>query len=297
MSEKLPRLGKGLGALIPDLEPHVITSVSTINIELIRPNRFQPRRLFDQDKLLELSESIKENGLIQPLVVVKIDDTGYELIAGERRLEACKLAGLTDVPIYVREVSEKERLILSIVENVQREDLTPIEEAKAYQQLAEDFQLTHLDIAKIMGKDRATITNALRLLKLSDTIQGFIEAKQISPGHARAILSVAENLQEKFTKEIINHQLSVRRAEEMAKSYSGLDTNPVYSPQKPTLPKAKILENKYLDAIEAKITNIVRAKVKIVEKENAGGDIIISFKDQDHLEEILNIINRELNTI
>ncbi|MCL1826445.1 MAG: ParB/RepB/Spo0J family partition protein [Candidatus Cloacimonetes bacterium] len=278
MSSKMSRLGRGIEVLIPDVEEPVPGGVTTVDVSYIKANKYQPRKKFDQEKLQELSESIKENGLIQPIVVCQNSDTDYELIAGERRLEACKMAGLTTIPVYIRAVTEKERLVLAIIENVQREDLTPIEEARAYQQLIDEFSLTHLDVAKIMSKDRATVTNALRLLKLSEGIQAMIENKEISSGHARAILSVSEEKQEEFARDIVTKQYTVRKAEEEAPAYNA-ETGKVKKP-----PKSKILEPKYIRDIENNISGMIGYPVKIKEKKNGAGEIVIAFQSADELD-------------
>ena len=154
--------------------------VTTLRISEIVPNRYQPRRTFDKDKLQELADSLRENGIIQPIIVTKRDDALYELIAGERRLEASKLAGFREIPVIVRSVTPKEQLQFAIIENVQREDLNAIEVAKAYQQLNEEFNLTHAQISEIVGKDRATISNFIRLLKLNEQIQNMILSNFLS---------------------------------------------------------------------------------------------------------------------
>ena len=286
MSIRMSRLGRGLEKLIPDIETPVPGGLTTVQISYIRANRYQPRRKFDQEKLIELSESIKENGLIQPVVVCKHSDTDFELIAGERRLEACKIAGLHEIPIYIRDVTEKERLVLAIIENVQREDLSPIEEARAYQQLIDDFNLTHLDVSKIMSKDRATVTNTLRLLKLSENIQAMIENKEISPGHARAILSVAEDKQEAFAEDIIRKQLTVRRAEEEAQNYNRV------SETKKSPPRSPSFTSKFLSEIEEAISDSIGYAARIKEKRNSSGEIIIPFASLNELNQIVkNITN------
>ena len=302
------RLGRGLESLIQDVDATVTGAISTIKVEYVRRNRFQPRKTFDADKLKELSDSIKENGLIQPIVVAKHTDTDFELIAGERRLEACKLAGIMTIPVYIKEVSDKERLVLAIIENVQREDLSPIEEAKAYQRLIEEFGFSHQDIAKTMNKDRATVTNILRLLKLSEKIQDLIEKKIITSGHARAILSLNEDLQDRFTNEIIEKQYSVRQAEEEARHFD--ESVELISNQQGAEPisieyqdeigtgtalgknhkKKKIYEKKYLKDMEENIGNSFGMNVKIKERKNATGDIIIHFENKEMLEKLANYL-------
>lgn len=193
-----------------------IPGISMLPVELIKANEFQPRRDFDEVALQELSQSIKENGLIQPLVVRK-NGNHYELIAGERRLRASKLAGLKMLPVVVRKSTDREALELAIVENIQREDLNCVDEGLAYFQLMQEFSLSQEELAKKMGKDRATIANALRILKLSDTILSHLKKGQLSRGHAKALLSVEDvQAREKLAKEILDKNLSVRQAEKAA---------------------------------------------------------------------------------
>jgi len=279
----MSRLGRGLNSLIKDIEvPASSGAISTVNIEFVKPNRYQPRRQFNQEKLMELAESIKENGLIQPLVVDRQSDTEYELIAGERRLAACKLAGIAEVPVYVKEVTDRERLVLAIIENVQREDLSPIEEAKAYNQLIEEFGLTHLELSKIMSKDRVTVTNTLRLLKLSEKIQQMIEEKMLTPGHARIILGIDEEFHEEFAEDIVRKQFTTRKAEEQAQNY-----NNIVRKAKPTSSK-KALDNPYIKSVEKELSTTLSSIVKIKEKKNASGEILIQFRDKENLENIVN---------
>jgi len=215
------RLGRGLSALIPEQNdaPSISTGIGVLPISQIMPNRYQPRKTFDNSKLAELCESIKENGIIQPLIVTKTSASEYELIAGERRLEAAKLAGLEKVPVVIRSVSKKEQLQLAIIENIQREDLNPMEEALAYQTLAADFELTHSQIAQTMGKDRATITNSIRLLKLPEEVQFMVADGTLSSGHARSILAVEPDYQVSFANFLVKYKFTVRQAEEKAKTY------------------------------------------------------------------------------
>ncbi|MDZ4122518.1 MAG: ParB/RepB/Spo0J family partition protein [Candidatus Cloacimonadaceae bacterium] len=214
-------LGRGLNSLIREVESDDKgkTGISTLPVGSIKPNRLQPRKYFDNAKLQELAESIKQNGIIQPLIVTKTEGEDYELIAGERRLQAARLAGMSEVPVVIRSVSKKEQFQLAIIENIQREDLSPIEEALAYRDLSEMFDLTHAQIAEIVGKDRATVSNSIRLLKLPEKIRELIVQETITPGHARAILSIEEEYQEKFAEYIVRYKLSVRQAEEKSKTF------------------------------------------------------------------------------
>jgi len=282
------RLGKGLESLIQDIETPVTGNVSLVNIDYIKPNRFQPRKLFDSEKLNELAESIRENGLIQPLVVAKLNDTTYELIAGERRLLACKLIGIKEVHVYIKEVSDKEQLVLAIIENVQREDLTPIEEAKAYKRLIEEFGLLHEDVAKIMSKDRVTITNSLRLLKLSENIQTMIENKKLSSGHARAVLSVTEDKQEQFAEFIIEQQYNVRKAEEAAKDYENI-VSVEKEPDTPSTVHQKSNKANF-KLTEEELSKVIGHSVKIKEKNDSSCELTIKLKNKETLDELVEFL-------
>ena len=215
----MTNLGRGLEALIgSSLHPVDKSSgIATINVNQVVPNRFQPRKVFDEEKLKELSESLIKNGIIQPIVVTRRDEGQYELVAGERRLQAAKMAGIDKVPVIIRSLSESEQLQLALIENIQREDLNAIEEALAYSQLYEQFHYTHTKIAEIVGKDRVTITNYIRLLKLSEKIQKMLLDNKLTPGHARAILQVPQHLQDDFADSIVVNNLSVRKTELKAK--------------------------------------------------------------------------------
>ncbi len=193
------------------------TGITTVRVEHIFPNAYQPRKTFAQDKLEDLAQSLKENGMIQPIIVTKRDQTHYELIAGERRLQASKLAGFDEVPVIIRSVTKKEQLQFAIIENIQREDLNPIEEAQAYHVLHDEFSLTHAQISEIIGKDRVTISNSLRLLKLNEDVQKMLLDGTLSAGHARAVLQLEPERQTDFAQEASAKGWSVRQTEREAK--------------------------------------------------------------------------------
>jgi ParB family chromosome partitioning protein len=266
------RLGRGLSALIPenDLEENPKLGISTLPIDSIKPNRYQPRKIFDAEKLAELTESIKENGIIQPLIVTKTTSSEYELIAGERRLEAAKLAGLEKVPVVIRSVSKKEQLQFALIENIQREDLNPIEEALAYNALVEDFGLTHNQISEIVGKDRATITNSLRLLKLPERIKQMLISGELNSGQARAVLSVKPELQISFAEYIIKYNLTVREAEDKAKTYSE---------DKTAAPQKAKTSSRVVD-LEKELHQLFKMKVKVQEA-NGKGKITFVYKSEE----------------
>ncbi len=272
------RLGKGLDALIRDIPERTnqATGITTVRVEHISPNRYQPRKAFDPVKLKELSDSIKQNGIIQPIIVTKREDSDYELIAGERRLEAAKLAGFEEVPVIIRSVSKKEQLQFAIIENIQRENLNAIEEAMAYQQLVVEFNMTHAQISEIMGKDRVTITNSLRLLRLSSSIQDYILSGTLTAGHARAILQVEESLQESFAKHLAANGSSVRQAEEMAKSWLQPHTSVRQSHPKIY---SHVIE-------ETELKQIFKVNVKIDDK-NGRGKIIFKYSNDEEKKELL----------
>lgn len=212
-------LGKGLGALIPTGEEKQEVKkggIAELEISKIKPNRFQPREGFDPIKLNDLIASIQEKGVIQPILVRKIGPDEYELIAGERRLKAAKEANLEKIPVIIRDVKDEDMLELALIENIQREDLNSIEEAKAYKRLSDEFQLTHEDISKKVGKDRSTITNTLRLLNLPKNIQDYVSRETISMGHARVLLSLDDvSLQNSICETIVKKGLSVRQIESL----------------------------------------------------------------------------------
>src|SRR5712671_4403315 len=218
--EKRPALGKGLSALIPDLpEPRSSAMVET-DIDRLTPNEFQPRAYVDDARLQELAQSIKANGVIQPIIVRKMGDR-FQIIAGERRWRAAKLAGLLRVPIVIRDVApgqEKSLLEMALVENIQREDLNPIEEALAYRRLADDFRLKQEDIAGAVGKDRASVANMLRLLKLPEEVRSEVASGRLSMGHARALLGLADEAELlRVARDVIARSLSVRETESLVK--------------------------------------------------------------------------------
>jgi len=275
-------LGRGLSALIPEnnLEQTPQLGITNLPIESIKPNRYQPRKTIDPEKLAELTESIKENGIIQPLIVTKTSSSEYELVAGERRLEAAKQAGLEKVPVVIRSVSKKEQLQLALIENIQREDLNPVEEAIAYNTLVEDFGLTHSQISEIVGKDRATVTNSLRLLKLPEEVKQMLVSGELNSGLARAVLSVKQELQKSFAEYIVKYNLTVRQAEEKAKNFS---------PDKKEEPE-KVKTNTRNQELEKELNNLFHLKVKVQEN-NGKGKITLVYKSPEELNAFRTILN------
>lgn len=276
----MTKLGRGLEALIntgPDSRDQM-TGVTTLRIGEIVPNRYQPRRQFDPEKLRELADSLRENGIIQPIIVTRREEDLYEIVAGERRLEAAKLANFKEVPVIIRSVTPKEQLQFAIIENVQREDLNAIEIARAYQQLNDEFNLSHTQISEIVGKDRATISNFIRLLKLSEKIQRQILAGELSSGHARAILQVSENLQEEFAQLIFRNKFSVRRAE--------MEARKIKERGSVTAKRARSGKRQEILDMEKELTRKYQSRVKIAEKGDQG-KILFYYNNLDELEKLL----------
>lgn len=276
-------LGRGLAALIPDRDKpeNPQLGIGTLPIGQIKPNRYQPRKSFDPQRLAELSDSIKENGIIQPLIVTKTNASEYELIAGERRLEAAKLAGLEIVPVVIRSVSQKEQFQLAIIENIQREDLNPIEEAMAYAALAEDFELTHKQIAQTMSKERTTITNSIRLLKLPPEVLTMVSSDVLSPGQARCVLAVEPDYQISFAEFILKYKLTVRQAEEKAKTY-------VQSLQQNEEPHKKTA---LIRSFEQELLSTFRLKATVREHKGKG-KITLEYQNPEELELFRILLNK-----
>lgn len=259
--------------------------IAVLDISEIKANEFQPRRDFDQQALEELAQSIRENGLIQPLVVRKSNE-GYELIAGERRLRASKIAGLKMVPVVIRKSTDREALELAIVENIQREDLNCVDEGLAYFQLMQEFQLSQEELAKRMGKDRATIANALRVLKLSDFILVELKKGSLSRGHAKALLSVEDVAdRERLAREILEKSLSVRQAEKAAQEKKA-EKNPGVTTQRNSPVQTQDPE---LSRYTQDLTRRFMSKVDIKGSAKSG-QVQIQFSSRDELHRILNIL-------
>lgn len=287
MASNKNALGKGLGALLESAKTDITSKPSTFNnnqaglisrisIANISPNPFQPRIDFEKNSLLELSKSIKEHGIIQPITVRKMGRDNFQIISGERRFQAAKIAQIIEIPCYIRIADDKKMLEMAIVENIQRKDLNAIEIGLSYQRLIDECQLTHEELSKKVSKDRSTISNFLRLLKLPNEIQKAVRDNEISMGHARALLSLKSNTEmiNAFLK-IKSENLSVRSAEELLRRKIS----------------NKINKFENLSTYETRMQNNIsfsyKSKVKIKKKSNGKGQIIFNFKNQDHLNEIL----------
>lgn len=278
-------LGKGIESLIPggavSNKAKEENGIIIAKISDIEPNKEQPRKLFNEDRLNELAESIKQHGIVEPLIVVKKDDY-YEIVAGERRWRAAMIAGLKEVPVVIKDYTPQQIVEIALIENLQREDLNPIEEAKAYRQLIEDYKLKQDDIAERVSKSRTTITNALRLLKLDERVQNMVIEECLSSGHARTLLAV-ENKDEQYdiACKVFDEKMSVRETESLIKKLKKRDT----VKEKPPLENPEI----YAD-LEEKLKQSVGSKVQINRKTNTKGKIEIEYYSEDELERIIGII-------
>ncbi len=302
MAVKHKSLGRGLGgngvnALIPpvknsdetksvpdpyqeqsDVDNH---SISWVKISELEPNREQPRKQFDEDALVELSESIRQYGVISPLLVKK-QEGYYEIIAGERRWRAARIAGLKELPVILRDSSDLETVELSLIENIQREDLNPIEEAWAYRRLIDEFHMKQDDIAQKVSKSRAAITNSLRLLNLSEKVQQMLIDGMITSGHARAILSVTNlPLQEVIADQVFDEKLSVRETEKLVKSY----LNP-----KTEKEKSNTLDDTLYEDLENRLQSIIGTKVSIKRNKNQKGKIEIEYYSRNDLDRLIALL-------
>jgi len=245
--------------------------ISEIAIDEIKANPFQPRQYFDEIKLEELASSIKKHGVIQPLVVTKKPEGGYELIAGERRFKASQKSGLSKVPVVVKKISDKEKLEWALIENIHRHDLNPIEEAEAYQNLVKNFDYTQEEVAKQVGKSRSTVTNLLRLLELSNPIKQKVRRGEITEGHARVLLSIPGQKREKLLEEMIKKEMSVRESEKKAKQIQN-------KTQKPS--QEGLVNDLKMAEFEDKISKALGTKV-LIKKGRKGGKFILNYYSEE----------------
>lgn len=283
MAKIKPGLGKGLDLLIPEEEGDEKKDSVLLRISEIEPNSHQPRKNFNEDSLKELADSIKAHGVIEPIIVRDKKDY-YEIVAGERRWRAARMAGLKEIPALIREYSDSEISEIALIENIQREDLTPLEEARAYKTLIDEYKLTQEELSSRISKSRAAIANSMRLLKLDEKVQAMLEEGSLTAGHARALLSLEEpEDQLKAAREVIGKNLSVRETEDLVRKWN------TSSCKKEKKPSEKDLV--YRD-LEEKIEKSLGTKVKISNKDNGTGKIEINYYSDDELERIYEIISR-----
>lgn len=302
-TKKKPALGRGLSALLASSETDITTkyeskqyseavgSICMIPVAKIEANPFQPRQNFEKEALVDLTKSIQEHGIVQPLTVRKLGNDKYQLISGERRFRAAQIAGLTEVPVYIRIANDQEMLELALIENIQRQDLDAIEIAIGYQRLIEECNLTQEQLSERVGKDRSTVTNYLRLLKLPPEIQMGIRDKKLSMGHARALITIPDpNMQVEIYNEVIDNDLSVRKTESLVReTLQGKTRN--------LRPKTKNHE-KNTDAlpfnqqkIKEDLCNKLNTTVEIKTDRNGKGKIVIAFKSDSDLERIIELLD------
>jgi len=281
-------LGRGLGALIP---PEAVGSggastsaLRDVPVTAVRPNPHQPRRHFDEESLSALAASVRELGVLQPVLVREVGEGEYELIAGERRWRAAKRAGLPMIPVLVRAADDLSSLEQAVVENLHRQDLNPLEEAAAYQQLLEDFQMTHETLANRVGKSRTTITNMLRLFQLPPTIQKLVAEGSLSAGHARALLGTPDRaFQESLARKAVQEGMSVRAVEDAVRARSELDPS---APADAGGSRAPRLRQAGMHELEQLLSEHLATRVKVQETAKASGKVVIDFADLDDLERI-----------
>lgn len=301
MAARKKGLGKGLDSLIPDNKTvktnqteKVLKTLENADIQIesksgetmmsinkVEPNREQPRKKFEEDALMELSDSIKQFGVLQPLLVRKRKDY-YEIIAGERRWRAAKMAGVKEIPVIIKDYTEQEIIEIGLIENIQRENLNPIEEAAAYKRLLEEFNLKQDEVAERVSKSRTAVTNSMRLLKLCDKVQQMVIDDMISTGHARALLAIEDaSLQHELAVKIFDEKLSVRDVEKLVKDLK--------NPKQPKV--KKVIENEFLyNDLANKMKDVMGTKVTIAAKGNGKGKIEIEYYSDDELERVFDMI-------
>ena len=275
--KKIGGLGKGLGAIFIENETENPDSTVTLKISEIEPNRNQPRREFDEEALAQLAESIKQHGLIQPILVRPILGGGYQIVAGERRYRACQLAGITEIPVLIRELTERETTEIALIENLQRENLNPLEEALGYKNLMDEYGLSQEDVASAVGKSRPAVANTLRLLNLPKPVCELVKNGKISSGHARALLSMdSDEDRIRLANEIVENDLSVRQVEKLAKA----------KPKKPTETKPE-RKPSYYSMVEQTLSEYLGKKVKVSPlKGKTGGTLQIEFYSDEELKDL-----------
>lgn len=285
MAIKKSGLGKGLDSLIPEkpknLDVEIKSGEQMMKINMVEPNRDQPRKHFEEDALLELADSIKQFGILQPLLIRKRKDY-YEIIAGERRWRAAKIAGIKEIPVIIKDYTEQEVVEISLIENIQRENLNPIEEAMAFKKLLEEFSLKQDEVAERVSKSRTAVTNSMRLLKLNEKVQQMIIDDMISTGHARALLAIdSEEQQYLLANKIFDEKLSVRETEKLIKE--------IKNPKKEI--EKKVVENDFVYTdLAQKMIEVIGTKVSIASKGNGKGKIEIEYYSDKELERVFDII-------
>lgn len=280
-------LGKGLDALFQDNTTEDAGAVNMLSLGEIEPNRGQPRKQFDNAALTELADSIREHGVLQPLVVRPLPGGTYQLVAGERRWRASRMAGLTQVPVIIREMTDAQAMEIALVENLQREDLNPLEEAHGYKELMDRFELTQEQVAARVGKSRPVVTNALRLLGLPGPVMAMVQSGQISAGHGRALLAFEETaLIKEVAQQVVAKGLSVRQVEQLAKEHKKAKDKPAKKPIK------NAWNNAYFTEVQIALSHSLSRKVK-VEGDGSKGQLVIEFYDEEDLRGLACLLDRD----
>ncbi len=280
---KLKGLGRGLDALLSGNDERTDDALTELAVGLLKPGRFQPRTRMDPQSIAELADSIRAQGLIQPILVRPVENGKYEIIAGERRWRACQLAGLTQVPVVIRAVPDKSALAMALIENIQREDLNPLEEATGIQRLIDEFEMTHDLAAQAVGRSRSAVTNLLRLLNLSKAVQDLLMQGKIEMGHARALLSVSGPRQAELAQQIISRNLSVRETEQLV-GQTGVTTGKT--------PRKQQRKDRDLQALEEELSEILGTQVTLKTLRGGSGKLTIDYASLDQLDSVLRILRR-----
>lgn len=286
MAKKLGGLGKGLDAIFMENESESKNSTVTLKISEIEPNRDQPRKDFDESALAELAHSISQHGVLQPLLVRPLIGGGYQIVAGERRYRACRIAGVTEVPVVIRELSDSETMELALIENLQRENLTPIEEAKGFGVLVDEYGMSQEEVSQVVGRSRSAVANSLRLLNLPKEVSDMVERGEISAGHGRTLLALgSEEEMINAAKQIYEKELSVRQTEKLVKAINSEKDKA----QKEDKQERISLKPSYFSEVELALTEYLGKKVTVTgSKNNEGGVLQIEFYSQDELKELAN---------
>ena len=286
MAKKLGGLGKGLDAIFMENESESKNSTVTLKISEIEPNRDQPRKDFDESALAELAHSISQHGVLQPLLVRPLIGGGYQIVAGERRYRACRMAGVTEVPVVIRELSDSETMELALIENLQRENLTPIEEAKGFGVLVDEYGMSQEEVSQVVGRSRSAVANSLRLLNLPKEVSDMVERGEISAGHGRTLLALgSEEEMINAAKQIYEKELSVRQTEKLVKAINAEKDKA----QKEDKQERISFKPSYFSEVELALTEYLGKKVTVTgSKNNEGGVLQIEFYSQDELKELAN---------
>lgn len=290
MAMKKGGLGKGLSAIFMENESEDKNSTVTLKIADIEPNRSQPRQDFDEAALADLANSISQHGLLQPLLVRPLIGGGYQLVAGERRWRACRMAGVNEVPVVIRELTDAETMELALIENLQREDLSPIEEALGYKTLMDTYGFTQEDVSRSVGKSRPAVANVLRLLNLPDEVIAMVRSGELSAGHARTLLALKDESKIlELARLAVDNDASVRELERAVKKYNKAAEGQSEEAEAPKLPK----RNSFFDEVELALNEHLARKVKVCGGEKDKGILQIEFYSADDLKELAQLLGKE----